>query len=186
MQKSLWFFAGLLAVVAVGAVWLGFGLLPESRTTIVVRGGFESTGRPEPAPDISFSDAVGNSLTFRDFRGKVLLVNLWATWCAPCVKEMPSLDRLERALGGDRFQVVALSVDREGLEKVQPFFAQLGIRDLGIFLDPPGQALRAFRALGLPTSYLIDADGRVLGSFAGAKEWDSDASIAELRRYIGD
>ncbi|HET8726563.1 MAG TPA: TlpA disulfide reductase family protein, partial [Alphaproteobacteria bacterium] len=129
MRKAIWFL-GLLAVVAAGALWLGFGLLPETRSITVASGGFETAGRPEPAPDISFSDAAGNSLTFDDLRGRVVLVNLWATWCAPCVEEMPSLDRLQARLGGDDFLVLPLSVDREGAAKVGPFYDELGIGHL--------------------------------------------------------
>lgn len=184
MRRVLWFCAGLLAVVAVGAVWLGVALVPDAPEMTVVTGGLDAADRPEPAPEISFSDAAGNRLTLIDFRGRVVLLNLWATWCAPCVEEMPSLDRLQARLGGEDFQVLPLSIDREGLDAVQPFYGELGLDHLGVYLDPMGAAPRAFGAVGLPASYLIDRDGRVVAALAGAREWDTDASIAELRRYI--
>lgn len=144
---------------------------------------FETHERPLPAPDIRFTDAEGRTLDLSDFRGKVVLVNLWATWCVPCVKEMPALDRLQAALGGDGFEVVAISSDLHGLEAVEPFYAAHGLEHLAIYTDPRGSVARAFGAPGLPTSILLDARGREVGRLIGDAEWDSRAARALIRHY---
>jgi len=176
--------AGLAVVLAAGAAWWTLRA-PKDRPPL---GGavasFVLADRPEPAPEITFSDAAGNTLRLADFRGKVVLLNLWATWCAPCVKEMPALDRLQAKLGGPDFAVLALSIDREGLAKVQPFFAQNRIASLPPYLDQGGRAPAAFGARGLPTTLLIDRDGRVIGRQEGAAAWDDDSAVALLRFYL--
>ncbi len=146
---------------------------------------FDLFETPRPAPEITFSDAAGNSLSLGDFAGQVVLVNFWATWCAPCVREMPSLDRLQAALGGDDFKVVTLSLDRGGADQVEPFFDQHGIEHLDAYFDPMGAAPRAFEAMGLPTTVLVDGEGRWVGSLAGDTEWDS-REAQDLIRYVRD
>jgi len=176
--------AGLVLLLAAGAAWWT-QRTPEGRPPL---GGavasFVLADRTEPAPKITFSDAAGNTLRLADFKGKVVLVNLWATWCAPCVKEMPALDRLQAKLGGPDFAVLALSIDREGLAKVQPFFTQNKIAALSAYLDPAGRSPAQFGARGLPTTLLIDRDGTVVGRQEGAAEWDDDSSVKLLRFYL--
>ncbi len=146
--------------------------------------GFEAASPPRPLPEVSFTDAAGKALTLGDFRGRVVLLNFWATWCAPCVREMPSLDRLEGALGGPRFEVVALSQDRGGAAVVDKFFARLGIRRLGRYSDPTMRGAVALGVVGLPTTILIDARGYELGRVLGPAEWDSDAALHLIRRHL--
>lgn len=141
--------------------------------------GFDWFDAPRPAPDAAFRDAKGQALTFADFAGRVLLVNFWATWCAPCVEEMPALDRLQRARGSDRFQVVAISQDREGASKAGPFMADLGLNALGLYTDADWSLGRALAMRGLPTTFLIDAQGRLLGRYLGPAHWDG-ADAARL------
>lgn len=145
---------------------------------------FESFEPPRPAPEISFTDTGGKSLTLADFKGRVVLLNYWATWCAPCVEEMPALDRLQARLGGDAFTVLAVSVDRQGLPVVEPFLAKLALRDLPIHLDVSGASMRAFGVRGLPTTMVIDSTGREAGRLEGMAEWDSPAAEALLRHYM--
>ncbi|GAB4176967.1 MAG: hypothetical protein OHK0024_14550 [Thalassobaculales bacterium] len=140
---------------------------------------------PVPAPETGFRDEAGNALSLADFRGRVVLLNLWATWCAPCVREMPSLDRLQAALGGEDFVVLALSSDRGGAGAVRPFFDRLGLARLGVYLDPGGAMPRALQVKGLPTTFLIDRDARLLGAYLGPAEWDSPEAIALIRHFIG-
>ena len=144
---------------------------------------FEIFDTPRPAPEITFSDAAGNSLSLADFGGQVVLINLWATWCAPCVREMPSLDRLQAALGGDGFQVVAVSIDHGGLDQVAPFFSDNGIEHLDAYTDPRGTVPRAFEARGFPTTVLIDREGRWVGTYERETEWDSSEAQAVIRHY---
>ena len=137
-----------------------------------------------PAPLTPILDAKGRTLNLSDFAGKIVLLNFWATWCAPCVREMPSLDRLQAEMGSPKFVVLALSIDRGGLKTVMPFFKQLELESLSVFLDPQGKALKPFRVRGMPTSYIIDHRGRIAGELMGPAEWDTDEAKALMRYYI--
>ena len=139
---------------------------------------------PKPVAAINFDDAQGRSRNLADFKGKVVLLNIWATWCGPCRKEMPALDRLQAALGGPDFEVVALSIDRGGMDAARKFFAEIGIRNLAMYLDGSGQALRTLSALGLPTTLLIDREGREIGRLIGPAEWDSPETVEFVRCVV--
>jgi thiol-disulfide isomerase/thioredoxin len=146
---------------------------------------FEPAVTPLPLPETVFTDASGRKLTLADFRGKVVLMNFWATWCGPCVREMPSLERLSDRLGGDGFAVIALSEDRKGWEKIGPFRDKLGLKSLALFHDEKSAMMFGAKARGLPTTILIGRDGRELGRLTGPAEWDSEEAVALMRRYIG-
>lgn len=139
-----------------------------------------------PAPDAMMSDPDGKSLSLASFRGRVVLVNFWATWCIPCLKEMPALDGLEKTLGGPDFTVVPVSIDRGGAATAAPWFEQNGIRDLMLYLDPQSRAAFAFRASELPTSVLIDRKGRVVGRMIGPAEWDAPEATALIRAVMAE
>ena len=143
-----------------------------------------ATTRGEPVA-LDFVDGAGASRSLAEWRGRVVLVNLWATWCAPCVEEMPALDRIAARLGGPDFDVVAISVDRQGAAVVAPFLGKLGLTRLATYLDPSNAAVRVLGAPGLPVSVVLDREGRELGRVLGAAEWDSPAFEALLRRAIG-
>ena len=128
---------------------------------------------PEALPALSFVDGTGSERRLADWKGKVVLLNLWATWCAPCRKEMPALDRPQQALGSDRFEVVALSVDRGGAEASRKFLDQIGIKALKLYVDPTARASFDLKAVGLPATLLIDGEGREIGRLTGPAEWDS-------------
>jgi len=152
------------------------------------RGGLDAFKPESPAraaPEIAFTDAAGRPLSLADFHGKTVLLNFWATWCAPCVKEMPSLDRLQQRLGSDRFVVVAISVDREGLDVVRPFLAKTQIQSLATYVDPKGASMRAFGVRGLPTTFVIDRTGREAGHIEGQAAWDTPQAEALIRYYLG-
>jgi len=146
-------------------------------------GQFIALDAPLPAPELTFTGRDGAAKQLSDFRGKLVLVNLWATWCVPCVEEMPALDRLQAKLRPD-LTIIAISQDRRGAEVVEPFLARTGIKHLGIYLDPKSAATNAFHAQGLPTSILIGADGLIRGKLEGAAKWDEAAMVAVLQRYI--
>src|SRR5262245_4430329 len=139
---------------------------------------------PKPVAAIKFDDAQGQSRNLADFKGKVVLLNIWATWCGPCRKEMPALDRLQAALAGPDFEIVALSIDRGGMDAARKFFADIGIRTLAMYLDSSGQALRQLGAVGLPTTLLIERDGREIGRLIGPAEWDSPETIEFVRCVV--
>ena len=147
---------------------------------------WEPADGPITLPTESFTNALGIERRLSDFRGKVVALNLWATWCAPCVREMPDLDKLQAALGGADFEVIALSSDRAGLAKVEPFYRRAGIRHLEIYLDQQNAIARRLKISGLPTTFIIDADGRILGSVAGAMDWSAPWVVDWLKEIIGD
>lgn len=146
---------------------------------------FRLLRNPRPVPGIAFTDGEGRPVRLNDFRGKVVLLNFWATWCAPCRREMPALDKLQAALGGDNFQVVALSVDRFGQKLVPPYYRAIGLEHLGIYLNPKGEVQRAMGVIGLPTTILIDSRGREVGRLAGPAEWMAPEAQALIRHFIG-
>jgi thiol-disulfide isomerase/thioredoxin len=139
---------------------------------------------PVPAPQTAFQDGSGRELSMSAFKGRVVLLNFWATWCAPCVREMPTLDRLQAKLGDEGFAVVAVSEDTGGLAVVAPFFKQLGLGRLAIYLDPDGTLSESFGLKGLPTTFLIDAEGRIVGGLEGPAEWDSPEALSLIRYYL--
>lgn len=136
-----------------------------------------------PLPEIRFQDASGNSRSLADFRGRAVLLNLWATWCVPCRKEMPSLDRLQAQLGGPAFEVVALSIDRSP-QAVREFYQQYGIRALALYIDPSTEVTSTLGTVGLPTTVLVDGEGRELWRRVGPAEWDAPAEVAEIRKHL--
>jgi thiol-disulfide isomerase/thioredoxin len=140
--------------------------------------------KPRPLPDIRFVDAENQPLSLADFRGKTILLNIWATWCPPCREEMPSLDRLEKRLGGPDFQVVALSTDASGLAAVKAFYDRTGIESLDVYLDPSGKVSTDLKIPGIPTTLLIDREGRGLGVRVGPAEWDSDEAMSVIRGQL--
>jgi thiol-disulfide isomerase/thioredoxin len=139
---------------------------------------------PSPLPELRFEDAEGRSLSLADFRGKIVLLNVWATWCVPCRKEMPTLDRLQAMLGSPDFQVVALSIDRGGLKPVRDFYAEIGLKHLAMYVDASGQSNAALGLAGIPTTLLVDRDGREIGRFIGPAEWDAPDMVTVIRQAI--
>lgn len=140
---------------------------------------------PQAVPEMRFKDGDGRSLSLADFRGKVVLLNIWATWCGPCREEMPTLDRLQAELGGPDFQVVALSIDRAGLGVVSEFYDEIGIQHVAKYIDESGKASRQLNAVGLPTTLLIDRKGREIARHVGPAEWDTPEMVAFFQRQLG-
>ena len=155
----------------------------EDAKTKITFGQFIPAAPPQPAPEVAFTDAAGNPASLADFRGKPAVINLWATWCAPCLREMPSLERLQARLDG-RLTVAAVSQDRGGAAVVEPFVARLGLEKIKVYLDPKSAVGRAFGVRGLPTSIVLDAEGRVVGRLEGEAEWDSDKMLAVLQPLL--
>jgi thiol-disulfide isomerase/thioredoxin len=136
---------------------------------------------PLRLPDLTFEDAEGRSKKLSDWRGRTVLVNLWATWCVPCRKEMPALENLQTRLGGPNFEVVAVNIDTRDLEKPKNFLKEANLTRLNYFSDPKAkvfQDLKATgRALGMPTSVLVDGEGCEIATIAGPAEWDSEDAV---------
>lgn len=127
---------------------------------------------PRELPTISFQNEAGKTVSLADFRGRVVLLNIWATWCPPCREEMPSLDRLNAKRGGPTFEVVALSIDRDSA-LVKPFYQEFGVQTLRGYFDPASKVSNILRAPGVPTTLLIDQEGREIGRTLGPAAWDS-------------
>lgn len=170
LGKSLPFLLGIVMLI------IGTATPVEAFNFVATDGG--------PVPEISFLDAQGNERSLADFQGRVVVLNLWATWCAPCRKEMPSLDRLEATLGGEDFEVVALAIDRGQLAKIEDFYQEVGIENLEIYHDQTAKAGRSLRAPGLPTTLIIDRSGQEVGRVLGDAEWDGEDVVTLLNAVI--
>ena len=133
-------------------------------------------------PDLTFTDAAGKAHTVADFAGRGLVINLWATWCPPCVAEMPALDRLAATLAPEGIAVLPLSSDRGGAPVVQAFYERTQVRSLGVWLDPRGAAARALGARGLPTTVIVDRGGQERARLEGDAAWDAPEFMAAIRR----
>jgi len=139
---------------------------------------------PKPLADARFQDGAGAETRFDAFRGKVVLVNLWATWCAPCRHEMPSISRLQTARGGSDFVVAAISVDRGGAEKSLAFLKEVEADNLPLFIDPTTKIGRALGAYGLPITILLNRKGNEVARLVGPAEWDSAEALALVDALI--
>ncbi len=144
---------------------------------------------PKYATPIAFDGPDGRKLTLADFRGRALVLNLWATWCVPCRAEMPALDRLQAKAGAKNFEVVAVAVDTARLDRPKAFLDGIGVKSLARYFDPSADSFETLRvagkALGLPTSLLIDKDGCELGVVAGPVNWDSDDAAKVVEALKG-
>ncbi len=184
--------AAALAINHVGIEFITFGHGRQPALTGAQDAGSPSSdrfklsfaGQPRAVPDLHFVDAEGHPLSLADFRGRALLLNTWATWCVPCRKEMPTLDRLQAKLGSPEFQVVALSIDRQGVSVIKPFYKELGLKALGIYVDQSGKAAGDLKAPGVPVTLLVDREGREIARKLGPAEWDSPEMIALIRQHL--
>lgn len=177
------------AWVALAAVAGLFGLLP-----VLVRRVREASSSapqlmlsdaPRPLPDMRFTDANGASTSLAAFRSRIVLLNIWATWCPPCREEMPTLDRLQATLGGPGFEVVALSIDEGGLSVVQAFMRRAGIQHLRPYVDGSGDARSMFSGTGVPLTLLVDRDGREVSRKLGPAVWDHPEVLRLIRSLVG-
>ena len=146
---------------------------------------FELTKPPRSLPEVAFIGVDNKPRTLADYKGKVVLVNFWATWCAPCVSEMPSLEQLQKSMGKDKFIVLPLSLDGPTRAKVAPFYQDKKLADLGIYFDKGRKAMQALGVSVLPTSILIDASGRELGRIEGEADWSTPEALALMQAAGG-
>jgi thiol-disulfide isomerase/thioredoxin len=178
---SAWF--GTVALMLLLALMPSFSAPAAAEEEKIRLGEFIPATPPQPAPEASFTDIDGKPASLADFKGKAALVNLWATWCEPCRREMPSLERLQAELG-DKIIVAAVAEDRQGAKLVSPFIAEMGLEKLKIYLDPRSELGHAFKVRGLPTSIVIDPAGQVVGRVEGEAKWDSAKMQAVLRPFL--
>ena len=176
---------GALAAVALPAATTPSlaGVKPDMAKGAMER--FKLAAQPKPLPDLEIQNADDKPVKLSDFKGKVVLLNFWATWCTPCVKEMPSLDRLQAAFPKDKFLIVPLSIDGPTKPKVAPFYKDRKLANLGIYFDKGRKAMQGLDVTLLPTSILVDAKGRELGRIEGDADWDMPESIALMKAAMG-
>jgi thiol-disulfide isomerase/thioredoxin len=192
--------AGLAGVYGIGGAWRNPAVAAECRAAVETARRVAPFARGEVAavnvasaplklPTLAFRDAEGRERTLADWRGRTVLLNLWATWCVPCRKEMPALDALQRTLGGPGFEVVAVNIDTRDAEKPKAWLQDVGIRGLGYYADPSAKVFQDLklinRAFGMPTTLLIDPNGCEIGTIAGPAEWAGEDAVKLVRAALG-
>lgn len=187
----LWGLLGLLIGLAV-VVWQRWpaeaGATPQAASIIdpaaAARVRFAVSPVVGQVPELKFADEDGAPVTLEGFSGKVVLLNIWATWCVPCREEMPALDRLQGKLGGAEFEVLPLSIDQSGVNAVKSFYKEIGLKHLDIYIDETAQAGTSLGVIGIPTTLIVGPEGRELARRVGAAEWDSPEMVAFLEDVI--
>lgn len=195
-----------LGLIGAGAAWYGFvreashasvaGECSASAATAerlkpLAKGELAAVGvgTPKPSPVVAFNGPDGQAKSLGDFRGKTILVNLWATWCVPCRQEMPALDKLQAEMGGADFEVVAINVDTRNPEKPRAWLQDNGIRNLAYYADPTGKVLQTLQksghVVGLPATFMIDSSGCEVALLKGPAEWASPDALAFVRAALG-
>ena len=185
-QKRLLLVAFALAIGV--AVMLLLGVKPSVGQPAKLNTGhmaaFVYKAEPPALASFKFVDGTGKERTLSEWKGRVVLLNLWATWCAPCRKEMPDLDKLQAEVGSDKFEVVAISVDRSGVNGARKFLGEVGVSKLTLYADPTARLSSELKVLGLPATLLIDADGREVGRLLGPAEWATDDAKSLIKSQM--
>ena len=142
--------------------------------------------RPKPLdlPELAFVDANGQTKSLADWRGKIVLLNIWATWCVQCRDEMPALAKLQTKLGGKDFEVVAVNIDKGGPEKPASFLKETGATSLALYTDPTGKLFSTVKTVGMPTTLVIDRNGKEIGRLIGPADWASPEAVALIEAAI--
>ncbi|MBX3646360.1 MAG: TlpA family protein disulfide reductase [Rhodocyclaceae bacterium] len=176
--RSLWVLVGIVGAALLLRAALGTYFGPDA-TAVAIDDRFSS----RQLPKVNFRDSHGKEQSLTDYRGRVVLLNLWATWCFPCRKEMASLDRLQAQLGGSDFEVVAVSIDASPNE-IQEFFSSNSIKSLALYIDPTTNIATTLGSLGIPTTLLVDRNGREVWRKLGPAEWDAPPMMAKIRAQM--
>lgn len=189
--RDAWVFVMVFLGVVAALLWFvkGNDWAGSRRDTSWARGemvAFSFVDKRLVVPESPFFDEEGNELSLADFRGRVVLVNLWATWCAPCLEEMPTLDLLQGHMASEDFEVVAISVDKAGVEKSRQFLDDLGVEHLDLYSDPAMKLNFALSVYGLPTTLLLDREGREIGRLTGTADWDGPYVHKFLQHFIDE
>jgi len=178
-----------VALAAAGGTWLWSGS-PASAEACQAKQGALSNFQPAETraavPDTPFKDEHGKDRRLSEHRGRGVVLNFWATWCAPCVREMPQLERLKALVAENGVDVLTVSEDRKGVPLVKKFYAVNKLHDLDIRIDEGGKLLRALKGRGLPTTVLIDKTGMEVGRVVGVAEWDAAEAVTFIRECLGD
>lgn len=175
--------AVLYTALALGAnpVWADMATLEALRDGSMKKLVFSE---PQPVPDAALIDLQDEPRTMAEFAGKFVVLNFWATWCAPCRVEMPGLDALDAEFGGDRFEVVAVATGRNPVPAIRKFFDEIGVSHLTVLRDPKQGFARELGILGLPMTLILDPEGREIARLRGDAEWDSDSAKAIITALL--
>lgn len=149
-------------------------------------GNYQSTKNKEIALNIPFLNASGEEITLADYAGKGLLLNFWATWCAPCVREMPQLNRLSAFVRENQIEVLTISEDLNALKVVPKFYKSHNLSDLPVLVDKKGKLVKSFSAIGLPLTVLINQHGQEVGRVVGPAEWDTIEIVEFVRQCLSN
>lgn len=136
-------------------------------------------------PEFTFFDVSRKPLTLNRFRGSYAVVNIWATWCSPCRAEMTSLDHLAQIEANDKLKIIPISIDRSGYASVRGFYKRLGLSRLPVYVDPSRSAMGALAIVGIPTTLIIDPEGREVGRVVGPAQWDAPVTVARFSKLLG-
>ena len=182
-DSHTWILAITLTTVGIGATLYKYSdvINAGSRESQLIFNYFKT---PAVMPELNFVNYKNRKLNLESFRGKVILLNIWATWCVPCREEMPALDRLQAKLGSADFEVVALAIDRGQINIIEDFYEKLEIRSLAMYHDSPGSASFKLNVNGIPATYLVNREGKALGGVLGPVEWDSPGIVNEIRSHL--
>jgi thiol-disulfide isomerase/thioredoxin len=190
MKKLLFPIALLIAVSFASIYWFQAQIskvsdtAPASSVPASAMAAFIKHPQPKDIAAFTFADGTGAAKDLSNWKGKVVVLNLWATWCAPCRKEMPELAKLQKLLGSTDFEVVAISEDLKGAEASAAFLKEAGADNLALYVDPKATALAALQSVGLPTTLLIDRNGKEVGRLLGPADWASEDAQKLVRAAL--
>ena len=177
--------AAVALVVAAAVFWPSATVIEDGPRLVGQMQNFTLAETVGERPDIAWTDTDGKTVKLADFDGKLVLLNFWATWCAPCIRELPSINALQAKMQGDDFTVIALSIDREGKPVAERMRQRLKLDRLPLYLDPPGLVAKALDVRFMPTTVLFDRRGREIGRMEGVAEWNG-REASDLVRYFID
>jgi thiol-disulfide isomerase/thioredoxin len=182
-DSHTWILAITLTIIGIGTALYKYSdvIDADSRENQLVFNYFKTAA---VMPELNFVNYRNREINLESFRGKVILLNIWATWCVPCREEMPALDRLQAMLGGADFEVVALSIDKGQINIVEDFYKKFELGSLAMYHDSTGSTSSKLSTNGIPATYLIDREGKGLGGVLGPVEWDSPEIVKEIRSHL--
>jgi len=182
-NSHTWILAIALATFAIGATFYKYSNVIDADSQ-ASRPIFNYFKTPAVMPDLNFVNGKNRELNLESFRGKVILLNIWATWCVPCREEMPALDRLQVTLGSADFEVVALAIDMGHINIIEDFYEKFGLDSLAIYHDSTGSASFKLNLNGIPATYLINREGKGLGGVIGPVTWDRPGIVNEIQSHL--
>jgi peroxiredoxin len=184
IQKDRRFNFQSLVIIVLIVILVGILILLQTKDSFYHPSSVPRLTKGRPAPNFSLAGLGGQKVSLTDYKGKVILLNIWATWCPPCVEEMPSMEKLYQELGGDGFEILAVSIDESGAQDVLPFMKKHKL-SFPALIDPEGTIKSLYKTTGVPESFVIDKDGTLLEIVIGPRDWSAPEVIRYFRNLIG-